>query len=80
METIDSYRRSLKRKNYSAHTVKTYMNILAQFTRWLTVPLAAVTRNEIGAYVDHLFQKRTEPENDHVPSADDQTLLRLSHQ
>jgi site-specific recombinase XerD len=61
METTDRYRRSLKRKNYAAHTVKAYMNVLAQFTRWLTVPLASVTRNEIGAYVDHLFQKRLNP-------------------
>ena len=61
METTDRYRRSLKRKNYASHTVKTYMNVLALFTRWLTIPLAAVTRNEIGAYVDHLFQKRLSP-------------------
>ena len=61
METIDRYRRSLKRKNFASHTVRTYMNVLAQFTRWLTVPLASVTRNEIGAYVDHLFQKRLSP-------------------
>ena len=61
MEITDSYRRSLKRKNYASHTVKTYMNILALFTRWLTIPLAAVTRNEIGAYVDHLFRKRLSP-------------------
>jgi site-specific recombinase XerD len=51
----------LKRKNFAAHTVKAYMNVLAQFTRWLAVPLACVTRNEIGAYVDHLFQKRLSP-------------------
>ena len=61
METIESYRRSLKRKNYASHTVKTYMNILALFTRWLPVPLAAVTRNDIGAYVDHLLRKRLSP-------------------
>jgi len=61
METIERYRRSLKRKNYAPHTVKTYMSILALFTRWLTVPLACVTRNEIGAYVDHLFRKRLSP-------------------
>jgi site-specific recombinase XerD len=61
METIDRYRRSLKRKNFASHTVRTYMNVLAQFTRWLTIPLACVTRNEIGAYVDHLFQKRLSP-------------------
>lgn len=62
METTEMrYRRSLKRKNYSAHTVKTYMNILSHFTAWLTVPLTEVTRREIGSYVDHLWRKRLSP-------------------
>jgi site-specific recombinase XerD len=55
------YRRALKRKNYSTHTVKSYVNILDQFIRWLRVPLAEVTRKEIGAYVDHLLRKRRTP-------------------
>jgi len=55
------YRRALKRKNYSAHTVKSYVNILDQFIRWLTVPLPEVTRKEIGTYVDHLLRKRRTP-------------------
>jgi len=55
------YRRSLKRKNYSAHTVKSYVNILDQFIRWLSVPFPGVTRKEIGAYVDHLLRKRRTP-------------------
>jgi len=55
------YRRALKRKNYSAHTVKSYVNLLDQFIRWLTVPLAEVNRKEIGAYVDHLLRKRRTP-------------------
>ena len=58
MESIDSYRRSLKRKNYSSGTVKIYLHILTHFTAWLTVPLSEVTRKEIGAYVDHLLRKR----------------------
>jgi site-specific recombinase XerD len=58
---LTRYRRALKRKNYSAHTVKSYVNILDQFTRWLTVPLSEVTRKEIGAYVDHLLRKRRTP-------------------
>ncbi len=63
MEPIElvRYRRALKRKNYSAHTVKSYVNILDQFIRWLTVPLSEVTRKEIGAYVDHLLRKRRTP-------------------
>jgi site-specific recombinase XerD len=55
------YRRSLKRKNYSTHTVKSYLNILDQFIRWLTGPLPEVTRKEIGLYVDHLLRKRRTP-------------------
>jgi site-specific recombinase XerD len=55
------YRRALKRKNYSAHTLKTYVSILDQFMRWLTVPLCEVTRKEIGVYVDHLLRKRRTP-------------------
>ncbi len=55
------YRRALKRKNYSAHTVKSYVNILDQFIRWLTVPLSEVTHKEIGAYVDHLLRNRRTP-------------------
>src|SRR5512135_3594292 len=63
MEPIEliRYRRALKRKNYSVHTVKSYINILDQFIRWLTVPLADVTRKEIGAYVDYLLRKRRTP-------------------
>jgi site-specific recombinase XerD len=63
METTElvRYRRSLKRKNYSSHTVKSYLNILGQFIRWLTVPLSEVTPKEIGAYGDHLLRKRRRP-------------------
>ncbi len=55
------YRRALKRKNYSTCTVRSYVNILDQFMRSLTVPLSEVTRKEIGAYVDHLLRKRRTP-------------------
>ena len=55
------YRRSLKRKNYSAHTVKNYVSILDQFTRWLTISLSEVTHKEIGVYVDYLLRKRRTP-------------------
>jgi site-specific recombinase XerD len=41
--------------------VKSYVNILDQFMRWLTVPLPEVTCKEIGAYVDHLLRKRRTP-------------------
>jgi len=55
------YRRALKRKNYSAHTLKSYMNILDHFVKWTPMPLSEVTSKEIGLYVDHLLQKRRTP-------------------
>ncbi|MGD0627411.1 MAG: tyrosine-type recombinase/integrase [Thermodesulfobacteriota bacterium] len=63
METTElvRYRRALKRKNYSAHTVKNYVNIIDHFMRWLTVPLPEVTRKDIEVYVDHLLRKRRTP-------------------
>jgi site-specific recombinase XerD len=63
METTEliRYRRVLKRKNYSAHTVKNYVNILDHFIRWLIVPIPEVTRKEIGVYLDHLLRKRLTP-------------------
>jgi len=63
METTElvRYRRSLKRKNYSGHTIKSYMNILGTFAQWLRVPLTETTRKEIGGYVDYLLRKRRTP-------------------
>ncbi|MBA4391495.1 MAG: hypothetical protein C0399_11240 [Syntrophus sp. (in: bacteria)] len=59
METTEliRYGRSLKRKNYSAHTVKNYINIMDHFVRWLRVPIKEVIRKDIGVYVDQLLRK-----------------------
>lgn len=61
MERIDRYRRYLKRRNFSPHTVKNYVHRLSLFTMWLTLPLTDVTRREIGRYIDHLLTKRLSP-------------------
>jgi len=61
MEIIDRYRRTLKRKNCSFHTVKNYMNIVGHFVQWLAVPLDEVTRRDMGTYVDCLLRKHLQP-------------------
>lgn len=61
METIDRYRRYLKRRNFSSHTVKNYVHRLSLFALWLPLPLAHVTRREIGRYIDHLLAKHLSP-------------------
>ena len=64
MEPTDSiarYRRFLKRRNYSVHTVKNYVNILGHFSAWLQIPIERVTSKETDAYMDHLLRRRKKP-------------------
>ena len=60
-ELIDRYRRSLKRRNCSPHTIKNYLNILGRFHAWLQIPLAQATTKETDAYMDHLLRGRKKP-------------------
>jgi site-specific recombinase XerD len=66
---IVNYRRFLKRRNYSPHTVKTYMNILRHFVLWVNVPIEEVDRSKLGEYTDHLMGKRLKPKTINCPVA-----------
>lgn len=61
-DSIVNFRRFLKRRNLSRHTVKNYMNSLGHFVVWVTVPIESVSREDIGAYIDHLMDKALKPE------------------
>ena len=67
---IINYRRYLKRRNYSHHTLKTYLNKLRQFVLWVDVPLEHVSYQKINVYIDYLMAKRLRPEtiNCHLKS------------
>lgn len=58
---IINFRRHLKRRNYSPHTVKYYLNILKQFVIWLDVAIEQVTDKKIDAYIDYLHDKHMQP-------------------
>jgi len=58
---IVNYRRFLKRRNYSPHTLKNYMNILKQFVLWVNVPIEEVDRQKVTEYTDHLLCKKLKP-------------------
>ena len=60
-DPIGRYRRLLKRRNCSAHTVKNYINILGHFSDWLQVAIEKVTTKETDAYMDHLLRRRKKP-------------------
>jgi site-specific recombinase XerD len=60
-DAIINFRRFLKRRNHSPHTVKNYLNRLKHFVVWLDVPLEEVTSGKILRYIDHLLDRRLKP-------------------
>ena len=57
-DSIVSYRRHLKRRNYSVHTIKNYMNVLKHFVVWVDVPLEEVDHEKVIVYIEWLIGKR----------------------
>jgi len=58
---IINFRRHLKRKNYSPHTVRNYLNMLQHYVRWLDIPVEAATPDNIAGYIDFLMEKHLHP-------------------
>ena len=58
---IINFRRHLKRRNYSRHTVKYYLNIIKQYVIWLDVALEEATYDKVDIYIDYLLGKRMHP-------------------
>jgi site-specific recombinase XerD len=54
---ILNYRRFLKRRNFSKHTVKNYLNTLKHFAIWLDVAIEEVSHKKVLAYIDFLLDK-----------------------
>jgi site-specific recombinase XerD len=55
------YRRLLKRKNCSDHTVRNYLNILTRFAAWLKRPMQEVRPSDGSAYTEHLLRRKRKP-------------------
>lgn len=60
---IIEYRRHLKRRSFSSHTVTNYMSSIKLFVLWLDIPVEAVTYQHICAYIDYLLDKRLCPQS-----------------
>jgi site-specific recombinase XerD len=60
-DAVVSYRRYLKRRNYSPHTIKNYLNRLKHFVLWVDVPLEEVEHGKVLSYLDWLMGKRLTP-------------------
>jgi len=61
INVIVNFRRYIKRRNYSPHTVKYYLSVIKQFVLWLNVPLEQAGVDQIENYIDYLHQKRLQP-------------------
>jgi site-specific recombinase XerD len=57
-DSILDYRRYLKRRNFSAHTIKNYLNSIKQFVLWLDTPIEDVTCDQVFKYMGYLIDKR----------------------
>jgi site-specific recombinase XerD len=58
---IINFRRHLKRRNLSKHTVKYYLNIIKQYVVWLDVALEDANSDKVDTYIDYLLRKRMHP-------------------
>ncbi len=69
-DSIVHYRRFLKRRNYSSHTIRNYMYTLRQFVLWVDVPIEEVSHKILLSYIDHLLDRRLKPKtiNCHLDS------------
>ena len=61
--SIIEYRRHLKRRNFSTHTVINYMSSIKLFIMWLKVPIESVTYDLISAYIDDMLDKKMHPQS-----------------
>jgi site-specific recombinase XerD len=61
IDAVVNYRRWLKRRNCSPHTVRNYMNTLKHFVLWLAQPIEAVDSCTVGQFIDQLIGKRLHP-------------------
>jgi len=59
--SILSYRRFLKRRNYSKKTVTNYLNGLKQFLLWVNVPIEQVDYPKVLDYIDFQLDRRRSP-------------------
>jgi len=57
-DSIVNFRRFLKGRNLSSHTVKNYINSVRHFVVWINVSIEKVLREDVAAYIDHLLDDK----------------------
>jgi hypothetical protein len=52
IDAVVNYRRWLKRRNCSPHTLRNYMHTLRHFVLWLALPIEAVSCRTVQDFID----------------------------
>jgi site-specific recombinase XerD len=61
-DAVLHYRRYLKRRNYSDHTKRNYLNRLQHYLIWLQVPVESAEPAHIKHFIDILLDRRLSPQ------------------
>ena len=61
-DAVLHYKRYLKRRNYSSHTKRNYLNRLQHFLTWLPVTVESATPEHIKYFIDVLLDRRLNPQ------------------
>jgi site-specific recombinase XerD len=66
--SILNYRRYLKRKNYSSHTVKNYLHRLQTFIAQMPIPIESAKPEHVKHYIDFMLEQNLSPQtiNAHI--------------
>jgi site-specific recombinase XerD len=62
-DSIIEYRRYLRRRNFSSHTIINYLSSIKQFVLWIDVPVETVTDKKVAVYVDYLLDRKMSPQS-----------------
>ena len=57
IESIPNYKKYLRRRNLSAHTIKNYLHRLQRFVVWVAIPVNEVNTDDIKRYIDILLDR-----------------------
>lgn len=57
-ESVIDFKRYLKRRNYSLHTIKNYLHVVQHFLMWIDVPVEEVGKEQVIGYIEQQLERK----------------------
>ena len=57
-ESVIDFKRYLKRRNYSPHTIKNYLHVVKHFLMWIDVPVEEVGKEQVITYIEQQLGRK----------------------